>query len=66
MASNPYAAGKPVYRGTSSAATMGPVDPMGYKMRDAKAVARRNAILARLKAMQKGKYMSSAFLGGNK
>lgn len=32
--SNPYTAGKNVYRGGSNVATMGKVDPMGYVSRE--------------------------------
>lgn len=34
MVLNPYAAGTPIYNGTSSAATTGTVDPMGYVNRE--------------------------------
>jgi hypothetical protein len=60
---NPYAAGSKVYGMGRSNPTSGPVDPMGYKMRDRAAAARRNAVLRRLQAMQGGRYMSSAYLG---
>lgn len=56
---NPYAAGDKIYGAGRSFPTMGPVDPMGYKERDAKASARRNAILRRLQAKQSGKYASA-------
>lgn len=59
VAANPYAAGKKRY-GVSGrdAPNIGPSDPTGYKERDAKAGARRNAVLRRLKAQQKGAYAS--------
>lgn len=56
---NPYAAGGKIYGGGRSFPTMGPVDPMGYKERDNKASARRNAILRRMQAKQSGKYGSA-------
>jgi hypothetical protein len=56
---NPYAAGNKIYGGGRSFPTMGPVDPMGYRERDNKASARRNAVLRRLKANQSGKYASA-------
>lgn len=37
MTFNPYAAGKKIYNGGSSAATRGPVDKIGYIERDRKA-----------------------------
>lgn len=45
-ASNPYAAGTPVYRGGSSAATMGRVDPMGYIDRSLNQVANPSPLAA--------------------
>lgn len=56
---NPYSVGNKVYGGGRSFPTMGPVDPMGYRERDAKASARRDAVLRRLKAQQAGKYASA-------
>lgn len=55
----PYAAGNKVYGGGRPFPTNGPVDPMGYRTRDAKSKARRNAILRRLKARQGGKFASA-------
>lgn len=55
---NPFSAGAKRYGGLSSP-TMGPVDPLGYKERDLRTQARRNAILRRLKAQQSSNYMSS-------
>jgi hypothetical protein len=57
---NPYAAGSKTYGGGRPMPTVGPVDPIGYKTRDA-VVARqnqvnRNATLRRLKNNQKGNY----------
>ena len=58
----PYAAGDKRYgSGLMSSPTMGPVDPMGYRERDAMATARRNALLQRLKASQFGNYASAAY-----
>lgn len=62
---NPYAAGNKVYNGTRSNPTMGPVDPLGYKERDAKTKLRRNALLRRLKAQQYGNYSSPDSLRKN-
>lgn len=59
---NPYAVGDKIYGGGRSFPTSGPVDPMGYRERDAKTAARRNAILRRLQAKQSGKYASADYL----
>lgn len=58
---NPYSAGRKVYGGGRDAPNIGPVDPMGYKERDAKNKIDRTAILRRMQAGQKGKYMSPNF-----
>lgn len=55
----PYAVGNRVYGGGRPNPTMGPVDPTGYKERDAMSAARRTAILRRLQATQKGDYASA-------
>lgn len=55
----PYLVGNKVYGGGRSFPTMGPVDKLGYKERDAKATARRNALLRQMKADVKGNYMSA-------
>lgn len=62
VASNPYAAGNKRY-GVSGrdAPNIGPSDPTGYKERDAKAGATRNAVLRRLKAKQRGRYASQDY-----
>ncbi len=52
----PYLVGNKVYGGGRSFPTMGPVDKLGYMERDAKAKARRNAMLRRMKAVNKGNY----------
>lgn len=56
---NPYAAGDKIYGSGRSFPTSGPVDKLGYRERDMKAKARRNAILRRLKATQSGKHASA-------
>lgn len=61
---NAYAAGNKIYSLGRSNPTMGPVDPTGYKERDAITRTRRNALLRRLQAGNSGNFMSSAWLGG--
>jgi hypothetical protein len=57
----PYAVGNRVYGGGRSFPHMGPVtDTLGYRERDMKHRARRQALLNRLRAQQGGNYMSSA------
>lgn len=56
---NPYAVGDKIYGAGRSFPTMGPVDPTGYRERDAKSSARRDAILRRMKAQQSGKFASA-------
>jgi len=58
------AAGNKVYGGGRSMPTIGPVDPIGYRERDAKARARRNAMLRQLQAQQRGNFASIDALGG--
>lgn len=55
----PYSVGNKIYGGGRSFPTMGPVDKMGYRERDNKSKARRDAILRRMKAMQLGKFNSA-------
>lgn len=55
----PYLVGNKVYGAGRSFPTMGPVDKLGYKERDAKATARRGALLRQMKANAKGNYMSA-------
>lgn len=55
----PYAVGNRVYGGGRSFPNIGPSDPTGYRERDLKAAARRSAVLRRMKARNKGHYMSS-------
>jgi hypothetical protein len=56
---NPYSVGNKIYGGGRSNPTSGPVDKLGYRERDAKSAARRNAILRRMKANQSGKFSSA-------
>lgn len=56
----PYIVGQRVYGGGRLFPTMGPVDKTGYRERDLKHKARRQAMLNRLKAQQSGNFMSSA------
>lgn len=56
---NPFSAGKKIYNTISSAPTRGAVDKTGYAERDRKMAARRNAVLAKMKAMNAGAYASS-------
>lgn len=63
---NEYAAGRKTYGSGSPVATMGKVDPLGYKERDRIIKARRNAILRRLRAGQSGNLMTTDWLGGQK
>ena len=58
-AQNNYSAGRKRYGAAASdAPTVGPVDPTGYRERDANATVVRNAALRRLKARQSGRYYS--------
>jgi len=61
---NSYAVGHKVYGGGRDFPNSGPVDKLGYRERDRKTRARRNALLRRLKAGQGKKYMSKDWLGG--
>lgn len=61
---NKLAAGNKIYGSGRPMPTLGPVDPLGYKERDAQALARRNAMLKQIQAMQQQNFMSSASLGG--
>ncbi len=51
---NPYAVGDKVYGSGRPMPTIGPVDRTGYAERDLASKARRQAILNRMKAQQKG------------
>ncbi len=59
---NPYAVGDKIYGGGRPFPNIGPSDPMGYKERDARQSARRDAILRRMKANMQGNFMSSDWL----
>jgi hypothetical protein len=60
---NPFGTGNKVYGSGRSMPNLGPTSsPEGYAERDKKAKARRNAMLRRLKATQRGRYMSSDYL----
>ena len=61
---NAYAAGNKVYGAGRSFPTMGPVDKLGYRERDAKTRLRRNAMLRRMKAGNAKNYMNKDWLGG--
>lgn len=54
----PYAVGNKIYGGGRSFPNIGPVDKLGYRERDAKSRARRDAILRRMKARMNAKYAS--------
>jgi hypothetical protein len=54
----PYAAGDKIYGGGRDAPNIGPVDPTGYRERDLKYQARREAMERRLKAMKNSNYAS--------
>lgn len=62
---NKYAAGNKTYGMGRSFPTMGPVDKLGYRERDAKVRLRRNAMLRRLKAGNKKNYNSPDWLRKN-
>lgn len=61
---NPYTAGNKSYGGGRPMPTIGPVDPLGYRQRDASLQARRNAMLRQIQALQQGNTFSPQFLGG--
>lgn len=61
---NTYAAGSKVYGFGRSNPTSGPVDPLGYRERDARVRLRRNALLRRMKANTGKNYMNADWLGG--
>lgn len=56
---NPYAAGAKIYNQVSSSPTRGAVDKTGYAERDRKLQARKNAVLAKIKAKNAGAYASA-------
>lgn len=62
MSYSAYAAGSKTYNGVSSAPNTGPTSsPEGYAERDRKYATKRrnNALLKRIQARQKGRYMSA-------
>lgn len=59
-----YGVGKKVYNAGRPYPTIGPVDKLGYRERDRKVKARRNALLRRLKAGNKKNYMNPDYLRG--
>lgn len=60
---NPYLVGNRVYGGGRSVPNLGPVDDkLGYKERDRKNAARRQALLNRLKAAQSQNFGSANYL----
>lgn len=63
---NSFAVGNKIYGLGRTNPTNGPVDKSGYIERDAVVRLRRNALLRRMKAGQKKKYMSTDYLGSSK
>ena len=60
---NPYGAGQKIYGSGRSAPNIGPTQsPEGYRTRDMAARTRRQALLKRLQAGQRGRYMSEDYL----
>jgi hypothetical protein len=59
---NKYGVGSKVYGSGRHFPTMGPVDKLGYKERDAKEKARRSAMLKRLRAGFNKNYGSPGYL----
>jgi hypothetical protein len=53
---NPYAAGAKTYGMISSSPTIGPVDKTGYMDRDRRRKARKQAVLAAMKAKNAGAF----------
>lgn len=66
---NPYAAGSKLYgpegRGFPTSGPIGPAGMAGYKKRDAKVQAQKQAINQRIKAAQSGQYMTPDYLKGS-
>jgi hypothetical protein len=56
---SPYTAGNKVYGGGRPMPNIGPVNKAGYRERDRKAKARRDAMLRRMRAMQSGNPMAA-------
>lgn len=60
-----YAAGKKRYGAGRTAPNIGPVaDKLGYRQRDNRLRTKRNAILRRMKAKQRGAFASANYLRG--
>jgi hypothetical protein len=59
---SPYAAGSKTYGQAMSSPTTGPVDKAGYRKRDRRLKAKRNAVLAKMKAGNTGAFASSDYL----
>lgn len=57
-----YGVGNKIYGGGRSFPNIGPSDKLGYRERDAKTKARRNALLRRLKAQNSKNYMNPDWL----
>ncbi len=55
---NPYAVGNTVYGGSRHMPTIGPVDKTGYRERDQRYKARRDALERRIKAMNSGRMIN--------
>jgi hypothetical protein len=55
----PYLVGDRVYGGGRPFPNIGPSDPMGYRERDLRHKARRDAVLRRMKANNSKNYMSA-------
>lgn len=55
---NPYAVGNTVYGGVRHMPSIGPLDQRGYKERDKRYQARREAAERRLKALGKGRMIN--------
>jgi hypothetical protein len=60
----PYGVGDKIYGSGRPHPTSGPVDKLGYRERDRKTKAKRNAMLRRLKAGNAKKYMNPDYLRG--
>lgn len=56
---NPYAAGAKIYNNVASSPTRGAVDKTGYRERDHRLAAKRNALLGKIKGQNTGSYASS-------
>lgn len=55
---NPFAAGNKHYGGGRPMPNLGANDPRGYRERDLKLQARRNALLRKMQAEHQGNYLS--------